>query len=146
MYNVITDEIKNMIYFYLSVKIMSLFPEFLDHCSTKRVVIPEEFEPTGKPHNGCRFTSIQFYSAAYDFMETERFKRDFKGYFAIYVNKVCPHCGAVKADADGDIIYIKLIKDTPSNRRYYGLDSDDIEYDSELTAEETAEETTEETA
>lgn len=108
-----------------------MLPQFLDHCATKRVIHPDNFEPTDKPHKTCMFNSIQFDSIAYDFMETEYFKKNFgDGYFMIYVNKVCPHCGEVKLDEYGEEIrYLKLVRDNAENRNAFGFDNTEDESD-----------------
>ena len=97
--------------------------EWLQHCSTKRVVLEDEFEPSNKPHKACAFNVIMFDGIAYDYMDTELFAKNFSKdkHIAIYVNKVCPKCGSVKRDdEDNEIRYLKIIPNTPANRKHYG--------------------------
>ena len=96
--------------------------EFLQHCSTKRVVLEDEFSPNDKPHKSCSFTVIMFDAIAYDYMECDFFTRNFgkEKYIAIYVNKICPCCASVKLDKDEQPIqYLKIIDNTPANRVRY---------------------------
>ena len=111
-----------MIYFYPSVKIMATI-EWLQHCSTKRIVLEDEFEPSNKPHKACAFNVIMFDGIAYDYMDTDSFTKNFSKdkHIAIYVNKVCKDCASVKADAnDEPLQYLKIIDNTPENRKRYG--------------------------
>lgn len=97
--------------------------EWLQHCSTKRVVLEDEFEPSNKPHKVCAFNVIMFDGIAYDYMDTESFTKNFNKdkHIAIYVNKVCKDCAAVKIDAnDEPLQYLKIIDNTPENRKRYG--------------------------
>lgn len=101
---------------------MSTIP-WLQHCSSKRVVLEDEFSPNDKPHKSCSFTVIMFDAIAYDYMESPYFTKNFdkNKHIAIYVNKVCPCCASVKLDKeDQPIQYLKLIDNTPANRARYG--------------------------
>lgn len=96
--------------------------EWLQHCSSKRVVLEEEFEPSNAPHKGCEFTIVMFDEIAYDYMDTESFAKNFSKdkHIAIYVNKVCQKCGAVKCDEEDESIrYLKIVQNTPENRERY---------------------------
>ena len=111
-----------MIYFYPSVKIMATI-EWLQRCSTKRVVLEDEFEPSNKPHKRCVFDVVMFDEIAHDYMNTEIFARNFSKdkHIAIYVNMVCKNCAAVKSDRNKEPIqYLKIIDNTPENRKRYG--------------------------
>lgn len=97
--------------------------EWLQHCSGKRIVLENEFEPSNKYHKGCEFTVIMFDGIAYDYMDTDAFTKNFNKdkHIAIYVNKVCKHCASVKVDAyDEPLQYLKIIENTPENRQCYG--------------------------
>ena len=97
--------------------------EWLQHCSSKPVVLEDEFNPSNVPHKGCMFNTIMFDAIAYDYMETDVFARNFSKdeHIAIYVNKVCPKCGSVRCDdEDNEIQYLKIIPNTPANRERYG--------------------------
>lgn len=97
--------------------------EWLQHCSTKRVVLEDEFEQSNRPHKGCMFTTIMFDGIAHDYMNTEMFAKNFSKdkHIAIYVNKVCGDCASVKVDSDDEPIqYLKIIENTPENRKRYG--------------------------
>ena len=97
--------------------------EWLQHCSAKRVVLEDEFNPTNAPHKSCMFTTVMFDAIAYDYMESDNFQRMFDKdkHFAIYVNKICPKCGNPKCDEeDNEIQYLKIIENTPENRKRYG--------------------------
>ena len=97
--------------------------QWLEFCSSKRVVLEDEFEPTNVPHKGCMHTSVMFDGIAYDYMETDSFKKNFgkEKFIAIYVNLVCPKCGEVKSDKnDEEIQYLKVVPNTPENRKRFG--------------------------
>jgi hypothetical protein len=97
--------------------------EWLQHCSAKRVILEDEFNPTNAPHKSCMFTTVMFDAIAYDYMESDNFQRMFDKdkYFAIYVNKVCKDCAAVKLDDDKEPLqFLKIIDNTPENRKRYG--------------------------
>ena len=120
-FNVNINDLKNMIYFYHPVKIMAMI-EWLQHCSSKPVVLEDEFNPSNVPHKTCMFNTIMFDAIAYDYMETDVFARNFSKdeHIAIYVNKVCPKCGSVKCDdEDIEIQYLKIVPNTPENRKRY---------------------------
>ena len=113
--------------------------EWLQHCSAKRVVLEDEFEPSNKPHKGCMFNVIMFDGIAYDYMETNTFQRNFgkDKYIAIYVNKVCKHCATVKTDKEDDPVqYLKLVENNPENRKRYGYQLEETV--NATTVEETA--------
>lgn len=97
--------------------------EWLQHCSNKRVVLEDEFEPSNDHHKGCVFNVVMFDAVAYDYMETDIFTRNFNKdkHIAIYVNKVCAKCGTVKSDEENEPIqYLKIVSNTPDNRKRYG--------------------------
>lgn len=97
--------------------------KWLQHCSTKRIILEDEFEPSNKPHKACMFNVIMFDAIAHDYMESDIFQRIFgkDKYIAIYVNKVCKDCAAVKLDANKEPLqYLKVIDNTPENRKRYG--------------------------
>ena len=97
--------------------------EWLQHCSSKRVVLEDEFDPTNVPHKNCMFNVIMFDTVAHDYMETDIFAKTFnKGqHIAIYVNKVCAKCGIVKSDEEDEPIqYLTIVPNTPENRKRYG--------------------------
>lgn len=96
--------------------------EWLQHCSTKRVVLESEFEPSNKPHKACAFNVVMFDGIAYDYMDTDSFAKNFSKdkHIAIYVNKVCKDCAAVKLDANNEPLqFLKIIENTPENRKRY---------------------------
>lgn len=97
--------------------------EWLQHCSTKRVVLEDEFEPSDKPHKTCAFNIVMFNGIANDYMDTEAFTKNFSKdkHIAIYVNKVCKDCAAVKLNANKEPLqFLKIIDNTPANRKRYG--------------------------
>lgn len=97
--------------------------QWLEFCSNKRVILEDEFRPTGKLHKGCCYTKVMFDGIAYDYMNTDSFERNFgkASFIAIYVNLVCPDCGNVKSDSnDEEIQYLKVVRNTPENRRRFG--------------------------
>ena len=113
--------------------------EWLQHCSTKRIVLEDEFEPSNKPHKGCAFNVIMFDEIAYDYMETDTFQRNFgkDKYIAIYVNKVCKNCASVKTDNDNESVqYLKIVENSPENRKRYSYQWEETHNDD--TDEETA--------
>ena len=108
--------------------------EWLQYCSTKRIVLEDEFNPSDKPHKSCNFNVVMFDEIAYDYMESDYFQRNFdkKKHIAVYVNTVCPHCAAVKLDNEKEPRqYLKIIDNTPENRKRYGYQwEEDDEKDS----------------
>ena len=96
--------------------------EWLQHCSTKSVVLEDEFEPSNMPHKTCTFNVVMFDGIAYDYMDTELFTKHFDKdkHIAIYVNKVCKDCAAVKLDREKEPLqYLKIIENIPENRKRY---------------------------
>ena len=51
--------------------------EWLQHCSGKRIVLENEFEPSNKYHKGCEFTVIMFDGIAYDYMDDSKAKYEY---------------------------------------------------------------------
>ena len=108
------------------------YPPFLDALNDKPVLLPLEFSPTEEDHQRCRWDSVIFWDYADDLMSTDLFKRNYDGFFAVYVVKGCSKCGDIEwRDKDNYIpmLYSKLIRETPENcsRFHYHNDSD---YDS----------------
>ncbi len=103
--------------------------EWLQHCSNKRVVLEEEFDPSNVPHKGCVFNVVMFDAIAYDYMDTDIFARNFSKdkHIALYVNKVCAKCGTVKSDEENEPIqYLAIISNTPENRKCYGYQWEEV--------------------
>lgn len=104
--------------------------EWLQHCSSKRVVLEDEFSPSNAPHKGCMFNIVMFDTIAYDYMDSDIFAKNFSKdkHIAIYVNKVCPKCGAVKYDEEDEPIqYLTIVQNTPENRKRYDYQLDDTD-------------------
>jgi hypothetical protein len=102
--------------------------QWLQHCSNKPIVLEDEFTPTERPHKGCMFTTVMFDTVAYDYMEIDSFEKNFgkDKFIALYVNKVCPNCGSVKCDSEAEEIqYLKVVPNTPANRKRYGYQWED---------------------
>lgn len=96
--------------------------QWLQHCSSKPVILEDEFAPSELPHKGCMFTTVMFDNIAYDYMESDSFEKNFgrDKFIALYVNKVCSKCGTVKCDLeDNEVQYLKVIPNTPANRKRY---------------------------
>lgn len=99
--------------------------QWLEHCTSKPVVIEDEFVPTDKPHKGCMFTTVIFDAIAYDYMDNSSFETNFgkSKFIALYIIKACPHCGSFKCNEDEDPIqFLKIVPNTPANRARYGYE------------------------
>lgn len=97
--------------------------QWLEYCTSKPVIIEEEFIPTNKPHKGCMYTTVIFDGIAYDYMDTDSFEVNFgkAKFIALYVILACPHCGSFKCNEE-PVQFLKIVPNTPANRARYGYE------------------------
>ena len=97
----------------------------LDYCSTKRVMLEEEFEPSDVPHKECMFTTVMLHSIDRNFMDTNYFEEKYgrDKYIALCVKTVCPKCGEIKLDQYGEEeLYLKIVPNTEENRKRFNYE------------------------
>ena len=109
------------------------YPPILDgQLAHAPVLYPVEFTASNEYHERCRYDIVLFYDHADDLMSTDYFKKNFNGFFAIYVVKACSRCGDIKwLDRENYVpqLYLKLVRETPENCSRFHYHNDD-DYDS----------------